>query len=228
MDSSSWAERLRGMSDDALLQMLGDDPGKHPASAFEGAKSEAEARGLLSKLGDTAFKVVVGGSQPTGPLNAAQVKAMFLRGDVNDNSLVYVQSKGRWLFLSAVFDSSFWKKGSVTPPKKLVHKVKPEVAEANAPTLRVRPTPPAAAQEATTIVEAPHEAPTVASGGATPPAGAPTASDAASDEGRRRGEEHERGLDGLRQQDEGEGRRRRSGGAAAGLTAGKGRKRDAG
>src|SRR5256714_1026592 len=225
MDSSSWAERLRGMSDDALLQMLGDDPGKYPTSAFEGAKSEAEARGLLCKLGDTAFKVVVGGSQPTGPLNAAQVKAMFLRGDVNDNSLVYVQSKGRWLFLSAVFDSSFWKKGSVTPPKKLVHKVKPEVAEANAPTLRVRPTPPTAAQEATTVVEAPHEAPTVASGRATPRADSPTASDAASNEARRRAEEHERELAALRRQIEEEERRRREAEQAARLAEEEARRR---
>jgi formylglycine-generating enzyme required for sulfatase activity len=147
---NGWTERLRGMTDDALLQMTNEEASKYPAAAIESAQAEAAARGLVSKLGDTSFKVIIGASQQSGILNPAQIKAMYLNGVVTDTSLVYVQSKGRWLFLAAVFDSSYWKREANSAPKKLVNRVQPpEPAESPAPrrsqtrAAEVKETPPA-------------------------------------------------------------------------------------
>lgn len=117
MEKDSFPERLREMPDDALLQIIHQHARAYPSETFEAAQAEAKARGLLGQYGDATYKVIIAGDKESDFLDAARIKSLYLNGQVSDNSLVYVPSKKRWLFLSAVFDFRRWRAPAAVPPR---------------------------------------------------------------------------------------------------------------
>jgi hypothetical protein len=95
------------ISDDDLLTIIGN-PGDYSAEVIDGARLEAQLRGLIGRFDDEEYKIVRPDGGERLHLDVVTLKGLYLAGYLNRESPIFVASQNRWLPLAQVFDVSRW------------------------------------------------------------------------------------------------------------------------
>ncbi len=108
---SDLSNQLANLSDEELLTILFDSSTMYSNEAIQTAKIIAELRGLVSKFNDIEFKVITTDGRENGRLNVLNLKDLFLKKLINEESLLYVESKNQWFTLKEIFNIDYWEPG---------------------------------------------------------------------------------------------------------------------
>ncbi|HEV2705127.1 MAG TPA: DUF2569 family protein [Pyrinomonadaceae bacterium] len=104
------------ISDDDLLTII-SNPGDYNVEVVDGARLEAQLRGLVGRFDDAEYKTITPDGREHTHLDVVTLKGLYLSGFLNRESPVFVASQNQWLPLAQVFDVSRWQAtGEVTPP----------------------------------------------------------------------------------------------------------------
>lgn len=101
------------ISDDDLLTIIGS-PGDYSAEVVDGARLEAQLRGLIGRFADAEYKTLTPDGQEHAHVDVVTLKGLYLSGFLNRDAPVYVASEKRWLPLAQVFDVSRWEASGET------------------------------------------------------------------------------------------------------------------
>lgn len=103
------SNQLANLSDKELLTILYDSSKMYSDEAIRNAKIIAEFRGLISNFDDLVFKVITTDGRENEQIHVLTLKDLFLKNLINDESLLFVESKNQWFPLKQVFNTEYWK-----------------------------------------------------------------------------------------------------------------------
>jgi hypothetical protein len=107
-DENKLATRLQASFDQELLEMISNADNLYRKEVTELAREIGISRGLISNFPDEEFKLITAGGRENGPLDVVLIKEIYLKGAINNDTLVYVNSIHRWFPLKEVFPTENW------------------------------------------------------------------------------------------------------------------------
>ncbi len=107
-DKETLLNRLQTCTDEELLQMISNANHLYQEEVIQLARETAKLRGLISNFSDEEFKVITAGGRENGPLDVVLIEEIYLKGSINKDTLIQVNSCNKWLPLKDVFQTKSW------------------------------------------------------------------------------------------------------------------------
>lgn len=112
-EQESLQNHLLNASNTELLQVINNSGNLYRTEVVHYAQEVARSKGLISSYPDIEFKVITTGGRENGPLDAGLIKEIYLKGLINDETLVHVDSCSKWLPLREVLTTNGWKQTNI-------------------------------------------------------------------------------------------------------------------